>query len=178
MRASAERHLTIGACRCARRITLDGAFLGIVVRFVCRIFDLRIFIALGAAERVGVFEVGAGFGGRRLDVVQNAHGDQLVARAETDAADAGGGAAGKDADLLHRKADALAQRRRQQHVVGRRADLDVDDGVALVLQLHGDLAGAVHRNEIGQHVAADSAGARGEQDVELFPLFLGRPAAA
>ena len=48
---------------------------------------------------------------------------------------------------------------------------DVDDVVALV-ELHGDLAGAVDVDEVRQLVAAHAAARRGEHHVELVPVVL------
>ena len=69
------------------------------------------------------------------------------------------------------EADALAARRRQQDVVVLAADLHVDDVVALV-ELHGDLAVAVDVDEVGQLVAAHTAGGRREHHVQLVPVLL------
>ena len=63
---------------------------------------------------------------------------------------------------------ALPLRRRQQHVVGRPADGDADDAVALV-QLHGDLAVAIDVLEIGERIAPHVAGARREHELQVGP---------
>ena len=60
----------------------------------------------------------------------------------------------------------------QQHVVIVGAGLDAEDLVALLLQLHGDLAVAVDLDEVGQLVAAHRAARRGEHHVELAPARL------
>ena len=87
---------------------------------------------------------------------------------ERDAAHAHRVAALEHAHVVDREADALAARGRQQHVVLVRADLHVDDPLALV-EPHGDLAGAVDLGEVGELVAPHRAARRGEHDVERFP---------
>ena len=73
--------------------------------------------------------------------------------------------------VVDRKADALAARGRQQHVVLVGADLHVDNSLALV-EPHGDLAGAVHLGEVAELVAPDRAARRGEHHVERLPARL------
>jgi hypothetical protein len=104
------------------------------------------------------------------------HRDDAVAAAERDAAHADRVAAGEDAHVIDGEADALAERRRQQHVVMLRAGLDAEDLVALFFELHGDLAVAVDLDEVAELVAAHRAARRREHDVEVFPrrLVLGQ----
>ncbi|MCY1246192.1 hypothetical protein D9M72_594010 [compost metagenome] len=57
-----------------------------------------------------------------------------------------------------------------------RAGVDGEDLVALLLELHRDLAVAVDLDEVRQFVAANRAAGRREHDVEVFPgrLVLGQ----
>ena len=59
----------------------------------------------------------------------------------------------------------------QHHVVGLGAGLDAEDALALA-ELHGDLAGAVDVDEVGQLVAPDRAAGGGEHHVERLPARL------
>ena len=104
-------------------------------------------------------------------MAQDRQRDQLVAVLHGDAAHAHGAAALEHPHVGDREADALAVRRRQQHVVALGGDLHVDDRLALV-ELHGDHAGAPHVDEIGQLVAPHGAAGGGEHDVEIGPARL------
>ncbi|MNS79579.1 hypothetical protein D3C72_1132370 [compost metagenome] len=106
----------------------------------------------------------------------NGHGDDAVAFGHVDAAHADGVAAGKDAHIVHGEADALAERGRQQHVIAVRTGFDGEDFIALLVQLHGDLAIAVDLHEIAELVAANRAACRREHHVKRFPggLILGQ----
>ena len=95
-----------------------------------------------------------------------------VVLGQRDAAHAGRIAALEDAHVADREADALARRRGQQHVVGLGAGLHADDRLALAVELHGDLAVAVHLDEVGELVAAHGARLGGEHHVELAPALL------
>ncbi len=94
--------------------------------------------------------------------------DQLVALSQIDPAHAHGGPALENAHVVDGKADALASRGGQQHVVLLGADLHVDNAVALG-ELHGDDAGPPHVGKIRELVAANGAAGRGEHHVELSP---------
>ncbi len=94
-----------------------------------------------------------------------------VALLERDAAHADRIAAGEDAHLRHREADALPLRGGEDHVVVLRAGLDGEDALPLP-ELHGDDAGAADVDEIGELVAAHRAAGRGEHHVELVPARL------
>src|SRR5579871_984885 len=121
-----------------------------------------------ATHRVGAFQIRRSLFGVGLDVTQDRLRDEFVAIGQIDAAHAHGGAAGKHPHVVDREADALAGGARQQHVVVLRADLHVDNGVALV-ELHGDDAGAAHIGKIRQLVAAHGATRGGEHHVERAP---------
>ena len=110
-------------------------------------------------------------------MADDGHRDDPVVFAERDAAHADRVAAGKDTHIIDREADALAESRRQQDVVLIGAGLDGEDFIALLLELHGDLAVAVDLDEIRQLVAADRTARRREHHVEIFPASP-RPRAA
>src|SRR3954451_9028410 len=129
----------------------------------------------GATHRRGASQERHPLLRRRVDMAQDRHRDEAVALAERNAAHARRVAALEHAHIGNGEADALALRRREQHVVGLRADLHVDDLVALV-ELHRDLAGAVDLHEVRQLVAADAAGPCREHHVAPVPggLVLGQ----
>ncbi len=77
----AEFDLAIGAA------SADGAgILAIVGGIVFNFLDRRLRLRRGGG--VGALEIGAGFGGRDVDLAEHAHGDQLIARAQPDTAHA------------------------------------------------------------------------------------------
>ncbi len=119
-------------------------------------------------HRAAHFEVGGPLVRRRLDMAQDRQRDQLVAFGQRDAAHAHRGAPGKYPHVGDGKADALAAGGGQQHVVVLGADLHVDDRL-VVVELHGDDAGAPHVDEVGQFVAADVAAGGREHHVEIGP---------
>ena len=92
----------------------------------------------------------------------------LSSLGQRDAAHAHRGAAGEHAHVVDGEADALAAGGGQQHVVALGADLHVDDRLVLV-ELHGDDAGAADIDEVGQLVAADIAAGGREHHVEIGP---------
>ena len=123
-----------------------------------------------AGDSAAHLEIGHAFAALGLDMAQDGERDDPIAFAERDAAHAHRIAPLEDAHIGDREADALAVRRRQQHVVVLGADLHVDDLFARV-ELHRDLAGAVHLGEVGELVAPDGAARRREDHVELLPLL-------
>ena len=123
-----------------------------------------------------MLDVGGPLVRRGGDRAEDGHGDHGVAFGQTDAAHAGGVAAGEHPDLFRCKANAAAKRGGQQDVVdGGVAGADADDLVALV-ELHGDLAVAAYVHEVRQLVAAYATRSGGEHHVELIPgrLVLGQ----
>ncbi len=60
----------------------------------------------------------------------------------------------------------------EQDVVVLGAGLHAHDAVARIVELHGDLAGAVHVGEVGELVAPHRAARGGEHHVEALPALL------
>ena len=104
-------------------------------------------------------------------MVEHGHGDNLVAVCQPDTPHARGGAAVEAADVRDGEADGLAHGRGQQDIVVFRAEAHIDDAVTLV-RLHRNLAVAVDAREVGEAVAANTAGAGRKHDVERLPLLL------
>ena len=123
-------------------------------------------LALG---RPTLLEIGGPFGRARVERVEDRERDDAVALGECDAAHAHRIAALEHAHVINGKADALAARRRQQHVILVRAELDVDNPLALV-EPHGDLARAVHLREVGELVAPHRAARGGEHHVKASQI--------
>src|SRR5262249_42086732 len=94
-------------------------------------------------------------------MAQDRERNHRVAFRERDAAHAHGVPALEYAHVADREADALSQRTGEQHVVLLGADLHVDDRLTLV-ELHGDLSGAVDLEEVGPLVAPSRAGGGGK----------------
>ena len=109
-------------------------------------------------------------------MIEDRHGDDLVAGGQQDAAHAGrcaGGAApAEDADILHREADALALRGRQQHVILLGRQRHIDNRLRLVVEFHDPLAERGARHAIGKLVAADAARGGREHDILRLPQSL------
>ena len=122
-----------------------------------------------APHRAARLEIGGALLGRRLDMAQDRHRDDLVAvrrarcrarRSSCGPANTRTSSTGKRMHWPPAVVSSTSSR------LG--ADLHVDDRLALV-ELHGDDAGAAHVGEIGQLVAPDRAAGGGEHHVELVP---------
>src|SRR5262249_49456479 len=108
-----------------------------------RLFGLGGTVFRAAPLLGGDAQIGVALLDLDIDMVEDRHGDDIVAALQLDAADADGIAAGEDAHIGHREADRLAAAGGEQNVVLVGADGDADQLVAL-FQLHGDLAIGLH----------------------------------
>ena len=103
-------------------------------------------------------------------MIQNGHGNNLVAVSQLNAANAGRVAADENANLGNREADTFTAAGRQHNVVFFGTDTNVNQLIALV-KLHGDFAVALNIDKIHQRVAADIALRSGKHDGEILALF-------
>ena len=99
------------------------------------------------------------------------HRDDPVALGKADAAHARRRTAHKHAHAGHRKADALAHVRGQQHVVLGRKRTHPHQTVAVV-ELHRNLAVCHDVDEVGKRVAPDPAARGREHDEQIAPALL------
>src|SRR5690606_38224934 len=151
--------------------------LGFVSDLLANHHDIiRVICALGTAFGNRTLQIGRALSRVRIDVMQDGHGDDLVAIGQIDAAHADGVAARKDAHIGDGEANALATGAGQKHVVEFRTRIDREDFIALVFELHRDLAVAVDLNEVRQLVTANRTARGREHDVEICPgiLILGQ----
>src|SRR6202022_241066 len=121
----------------------------------------RLLLDAATPHRIGAAQIGGALLGVGIHVAQDGERDQLVPFGQGDAAHAHRGAAREHPHVGDGETDALPAGGGQQHVVALGADLHVDDRL-VVIELHGDDAGAPDVDEVRQLVAADVAAGGGD----------------